>query len=182
MSQHREYEYSDAADLLREIANRREYSPERELLIAVLLQAIEDLKTIRKMSVMHFFCSEHFDKIAKFLDYDACAIRNRLVPTDVQQRLVTMEYEMPAELLQGKRKPGRPQKHFGMTPYQRKKQSEALRKQNVSPVEEASDVELFGIGFEEAADSWPVVAVPEPITYSNTFNSRDRSNEQCHAS
>ena len=126
MNKQREHGWGDANDLINELTNRAKASPERELWVAVILQALEDLKTLRKMSVMHFCCSEHFSESARLLDYDGDFIRNKYVPKDFQQRLADTAYTMPPDLLTGEGKPGRPRIHENSY-YMRRKQREAQR-------------------------------------------------------
>lgn len=157
----------DAYDLLLE-QEVQPSSPERILLCAIIQLACDDLNGKRKLSAMHFFCSQSFNMIACLLSLDADAIRKRLVPTEMQQQLAAKPYTMPVELRP--KKIGRPGNGNSTSWYQRKRLQQQ-KQQN----DEADIVIDAGLTLEQLEQ----ISEPEsePIAYKQQFNSRSIRND-----
>ena len=87
-------------------AQQSAWSAERNVLVGILQQAFSDLKSKKhRLSVMQFFCSEEFKQLCRLLDYNADAIRNKLVPSHLQLQFKTAPYSMPFELRERRGRP-----------------------------------------------------------------------------
>lgn len=141
-------------------AQQSAWSAERNVLVGILQQALEDLnKKKHRLTVMHFFCSEEFKQLCRLLDYNADAIRNKLVPSPLQQQLMTAPYTMPFELRERR---GRPRGSAKL--HQKPQQNQQHQQDELDLVELVDDFQP-----------------PAPIVYAHTFDSRSIRNDDCTA-